>query len=121
MARFVKSGKGWRVGWDDSPTQFQGLIGTEDWAVELTPAEFDDFCRLAQQLSETMGQMQTELMDEEAIACEAESDWVWLEAEGYPQAYSLRFILLSDRRVEGKWEAAAVAELLPAVQSLKVF
>ena len=68
-----------------------------------------------------MNQMASELMDEEKIACEAESDLLWMEVEGYPSAYSLRFILNTGRRGEGSWEAAAVPSLLQATQVLKVF
>lgn len=121
MGRLLKSGTGWRLGWDAEAAEFQGLVGDDQWAIELTQAELADFCRLLEQLSSTMQHMATELMDEEAIACEAESDLIWLEVEGFPQAYSLRLILLSGRRSEGFWSAAAVSELLLAVQTLQVF
>jgi hypothetical protein len=118
--RQLKSGAGWRLGWDTEAT-FQGLVGTDDWAVELTEAELKDFCQLALQLSETMQQMQAELMDQERISCEAETALVWLEVEGLPAAYQLRFILLTGRRAEGEWPAAAVPGLLAAAQTLTVF
>ncbi|MFM7427323.1 MAG: DUF1818 family protein [Elainella sp.] len=118
--RQVKSGAGWRLGWNPE-APFQGLVGSETWAVELTEAELEDFCRLALQLAATMQTMQAELMDQERISCEAETDLVWLEAEGFPQSYGLRLMLLTDRRAEGEWAAAAVPELLQAVQVLKVF
>jgi hypothetical protein len=129
MARQLRSGDGWRLGWDENArcsadTQrvaFPGLVGGDEWAIELTAAELDDFCRLAAQLAETMGQMNQELMDEERICCEAESDLVWLEAEGFPHAYDLRLIVLTGRRGEGFWAAAAVPGLLQAMQVLKVF
>ncbi len=121
MAKLVKSGPGWRLGWDGEAQEFKGLVGSETWAIELTEAELDDFCRLAYQLSETIGQMAQELMDEERIACEAETDRLWLEVEGYPQAFSLRFMLLGGRRGEGFWPEMAVPELLQATQTLKVF
>jgi Domain of unknown function (DUF1818) len=121
MARQVKSGEGWRLGWDGEAIAYQGLVGGDGWAIELTSEELEDFCRLALQLAETMRQMSQELMDEERISCEAESNLLWLEVEGYPQAYSLRLIVLTGRRGEGGWEAAVVPELLKAMQSLKVF
>lgn len=117
----IKSGTGWRIGWKPNAEKFQGLIGTEDWAIELTEAELNDFCRLFAQLADTMKQLAAELMDEEKIACEAESDLLWMEVEGYPQAYSLRLILNTERGVEGKWEATAVPDLLQAAGTLKVF
>jgi Domain of unknown function (DUF1818) len=121
MNRVIKSGNGWRIGWNPSVPVFKGLVGTENWAVELTEAELDDFCRLSAQLADTMNQLASELMDEEKIACEAESDLVWMEVEGYPHDYSLRFILNSGRSVEGEFAAAAVGALLQAASMLKVF
>lgn len=121
MARQLKSGDGWRIGWDSDAPLYRGLIGADHWSLELTEAELDDFCRLATQLAATLEQMALELMDEEQITCEAESDRLWLEAEGYPTAYDLRVILLQARRGEGHWEAAAVPALLQAIQTLRVF
>lgn len=121
MARLLKTGSGWRLGWNSTAPEFKGLVGAEDWAVELTEAEFNDFCRLAEQLSQTLQQIASELMDEERIACELESSLVWLEVEGYPDAYTLRLIVLSGRGAEGFWSATAVPELLQAIQTLNVF
>lgn len=121
MERVVKSGTGWRIGWNPNANEFKGLVGADDWAIELTEAELNDFCRLSGQLAESMSQQKSELMDEEKIACEAESDLLWMEVEGYPHAYSLRFILNTGRRVEGSWAAGAVPGLVQAAQVLKVF
>lgn len=121
MERFIKTGEGWRIGWNPSAKQFKGLVGTNDWAVELTEVEMDDFCRLLKQLAETMEQMAGELMDEEKITLEVESNLVWMEVEGYPQSYSLRFILNSGRSVEGYWDIEAIPGLLQNIEILKVF
>jgi Domain of unknown function (DUF1818) len=121
MDRLIKSGPGWRIGWNPNTAEYKGLVGGDNWAIELTEAELNDFCRLLAQLAATMSQMASELMDEEKIACEAESDLLWMEVEGYPSAYSLRFILNTGRRSEGSWEAATVPSLLQATQVLKVF
>ena len=112
MERILKHGAGWRLGWNPIAENFKGLVGTEEWSLELTEAEFSDFCRLAAQLARTMVQMSQELMPEEAIVCEAETDRLWLEVSGYPHAYSLHLILLTGRRGEGCWIAAAVPELM---------
>lgn len=120
MERLLKQGANWRIGWDSEPKQYQGLVGSDSWAIELTAAEFKDFCRLLQQLVDTMAQMESELMDEEKITCEAESDLLWLEVEGYPQAYSLRLILAGDRRCEGNWQAGAAIEMVRAIERLAV-
>ena len=46
MQRVLKSGKGWRIGWNPTAIEFKGLVGTDNWAIELTEAELNDFCRL---------------------------------------------------------------------------
>lgn len=115
MTRQVRSGKGWRLGWHPHAEQFKGLIAGEVWAVELTATEFQDFIRLTQQLSATMRAMSEQLMDEERLSCEQETESIWLEAEGFPQHYSLRFMLLTGRRTEGEWPDTVVPQLLEAL------
>jgi hypothetical protein len=119
--RLLKIGKGWRIGWDASADKYKGLVGADDWAVELTGSELQDFCRLLAQLSQTMTEMSEHLMAEEKVACEAESDLLWLQVEGYPHAYSLHCIINQDRRCEGHWPEDAVKELIQAAQTLTVF
>ena len=122
MERVIKTGNGWRIGWNpQEAVEFKGLVGTDDWAIELTEAELQNFCRLSVQLAETMSQLSSELMDEEKITCEAESNLIWLEVSGYAQCYSLRFILLTGRCAEGCWHEGAVTGLLQAAQTLQVF
>ncbi|MEG4015060.1 MULTISPECIES: DUF1818 family protein [unclassified Microcoleus] len=121
VERVIKTGSGWRLGWNPEAEEFQGLVAGEGWAIELTEAELNDFCRLLGQLADTMSQMASELMDEEKIAIEAETDLLWLEVEGYPEAYSVQLILNAGRRCEGFWLAAAVPGLVQAAKVLKVF
>jgi Domain of unknown function (DUF1818) len=121
MVRQLKQGAGWRIGWDGDAPAFKGLIGGDEWALELTEAELEDFCRLISQLTHTMSQLASELMDEEKISCEAESPLLWLEAEGFPHTYSLRVLVLTGRRSEGFWTPDAVPELIRASQMLNVF
>lgn len=118
MQRQIKSGLGWRVGWHFQEEKYQGLIGTDDWAIELTKAEFIDFRRLLIQLIDTMKQMTAELMEAEKISCEAETALLWLEVEGYPQDYSLRVIVHSDRRCEGNWNNGVAPDLLIGLNQL---
>lgn len=121
MSRYIKEGEGWRLGWDSTAAAYPALIAGHDWALELTQSEFQDFCDLAQQLSGTMAQMASELMDAERIAIEAETQRIWLEAEGFPHHYSLHVIVLTGRGCEGTWGEAAVPHLLKAIPSLLVF
>lgn len=121
MERVIKSGLGWRIGWNPNADEFKGLVGGDGWAIELTEAELNDFCRLLGQLADNMSQMSSELMEEEKISCEAQSDLLWLEVEGYPHAYSLHLILNTGRRGEGNWAASAVPGLVQAAQMLNIF
>jgi Domain of unknown function (DUF1818) len=121
MAQQLKQGAGWRLGWNPDAEIFAGLVGTENWAIELTAAELEDFCRLVVQLADTMHQLSQELMEEERASCEVESDLLWLEAEGFPDAFSLRLIVLTGRRAEAAWTEAAAVGLIQAAQTLKVF
>ncbi len=118
MDQILKKGEGWRIGWNPDAPVYKGLVGSNEWAIELTETEFQDFCRLLLQLAETMEQMSAELVSEERIACEAESDQVWLEVEGYPHAFSLRLILQTGRGAEGNWSDSALAEFIAAVKKI---
>ncbi len=117
----LKKGNGWRIGWRENADIYKGLIGADDWAIELTTEEMQDFCRLIMQLAENMEQMQEYLMEEEKISCEVESELMWLGAEGYWHNYSLRVIINQNRSCEGNWTALAVTEIIKACESLNFF
>jgi hypothetical protein len=121
MARYVKSGKGWRIGWNDEAEVYQGLIGGDRWSFELTEKEFKDFCALLFRLDSTVQHMAAELMESEKINCEVESELIWLEADGYPHAYELHIITQQHRRAEGFWSPSAVPDLICASQTLGLF
>jgi hypothetical protein len=121
MDKVIKSGSGWRIGWNYEANRYPGLIGSDRWAVELTEEELNDFSRLLIQLVNTMETMKTELMDEEKITLEAESELMWLELDGFPNSYSLRLILYHNRCFEGNWDEGVTPDLARAVAMLKVF
>ena len=116
--RTLIEGVGFRLGWDRDGGEFVGLVGTGDWAVELTVEEWTDFGRLAIELAQMMAAMAIELMDEEALSVELETGRIWMEAEGFPIGYGLRFIMRDGRGVEGAWSAEAVPGLLAAVAQM---
>jgi hypothetical protein len=118
--KILRQGVGWRLGWNAIAKDYPGLVGGDDWAIELTEGEFKDFCRFFLQLAATIQEMDQELMQTERIACEQESEHLWLEVEGFPAAYSLRLILQGGRRCEGNWGEAIVPHLLQAVQQMGV-
>lgn len=117
----ITKGKGWRIGWKESSTVYQGLIGGEDWAIELTSQEMRDFLRLLLQIDQAIIDISQHLMEEETIVCEVESDLIWLGAQGYFDRYSLRIILLQGRGCEGTWDESVIQELIQASQSLELF
>ncbi|WP_017300557.1 DUF1818 family protein [Nodosilinea nodulosa] len=119
--RFTKEGEGWRLGWDAAAPCYKGLLAGASWAVELTEAEFHTFRRLAIEISQAMAAIASELMEAERLSCEAEADGLWLEAEGFPDAYKLRFILASGRRCEGEWEVGAAQQLIQAIHHVTLF
>lgn len=121
MVKRLQQGDGWRLGVNPHALDYPGLVGTDTWSLELTNREWQDFCRLALQLAETMTAIASELMDEERISCEAESETLWIEIEGVPTAYTLRLILLTGRRAEGEWSSSAVPELLNAIRLINAF
>ena len=112
--KVIKEGTGWRLGWDPQRDNYQGLVAGEDWAIELTAPEFADFCSLLQQLASTMAAMAEELMPEETITCDAETELLWMEASGFPDNYGIRFILNTGRGFEGGWNGAIVPEVIRA-------
>lgn len=121
VSGYLKEGPGWRLGWQPDATLFKGLVGGESWAAEMTAVEFADFCRLTLQLAETLQMMAAELMDEERVTCSQETEHIWVEVEGYPQQYDLRFILLTGRQVEGNWPAQVASGLVQSIPALELF
>ena len=111
-------GEGWRIGQRSDIDIYQGLVGADSWAIELTESEFKDFCKLATRLAETMQLMSSELSDCEKICCTLETDHITLEANGYPHEFALHLQLLTGRKGEGFWNAPAVPFLLNAIASL---
>ncbi len=120
MQKVLKSGKGWRLGWNTTNV-YPGLVGSDDWALELTAIELEDFCRLLGQLADNMRSIQADLMDEEKIACEAESESIWIQVAGTPAEYNLRLILKTGRSCEGNWHAEFVADLVATAQNFQFF
>ena len=115
MIRHLETGDGWRLGWNPAAEVHCALLAGDRWSIELTAAEFKDFCRCARQLNHTMEAMSAQLMDEERLTCEQETAYIWMEADGFPNAYSLRFILHAGRRAEGEWLPAQTDSLMQAL------
>jgi len=117
-SKHLLSGEGWRIGWRSDVDLYKGLVGADSWAIELTESEFEDFCKLASQLAETMQIMANELSDGEKICCTQETADISLEVNGFPDLFSLHLQLLAGRRSEGIWDAEAVPFLMAAIANL---
>jgi hypothetical protein len=97
---------------------FQGLVGGDNWAFELTRQELKEFCALGIQLVESMQAMQLELSEQESLTCTAETENVWLEAAGYPDNFKLSLQVRTGRRGEGIWEYDSLMELTAAITAI---
>ena len=117
----IQKGQGWRLGWNPDAEEYKALMGGEEWSVELTATEFNLFCQSVQQLSETMKSLVTKLMEEEMVSCELETEYLWMEVEGFPDAFRLSFILNQGRRVEGGWSASITSELIKGLARIQRF
>lgn len=109
------------MGWNPNAATFKALVGAEDWSVELTQAEFNDFVRMLRQLTEALEVASTELMDEEAIAIDQETELIWMQLNGFPHEFSLSFMLLTGRRAEGHWNTSATQKFIQAIQTIQLF
>ncbi len=118
----VQEGPGWRLAVEPDRSPYPVLIGGEGWAVELRAEEaralWDGCCRLVDELAV----MAERLMPQEQLTLELESGPLWLELEGHPQAWRLRFVLapgLSERGVEGGWSEAAAGAMVAALRQAR--
>ncbi|WP_019501657.1 DUF1818 family protein [Pseudanabaena sp. PCC 6802] len=118
MSKQLYSGRGWRIGWLPSAYPFQGLVGGDNWAFELTHRELREFCQIGIQLIESMQAMQIELSETESLTCTAETETIWLEASGYPDDFKLSFQIRTGRRGEGMWEYDALMEMTSAITAI---
>jgi hypothetical protein len=119
LPKRLLKGNGWRLGFRSDVDIYKGLVGADSWAIELTECEFKDFCKLAVQLADTMQVMASELSDGEKICCTLETEDICLEVNGYPDAFSLHFQLLTGRHCEGIWDEGAVPFLIEAIRILQ--
>jgi hypothetical protein len=114
----VQEGPGWRLCVDPSRSPYPVLIGGGDWAAELRAEEALALCRGSSRLAAELAAMADRLMPEERITLELESGPLWLELEGEPRAWRLRFVLApgpGGRAVEGSWSQAASAAVVAAL------
>ncbi|MEB3239916.1 MAG: DUF1818 family protein [Cyanobacteriota bacterium] len=123
----IQGGEGWRLRLDPERQPFFLLIGGRDWAAELTAPEGQRLQLAIVTLMEQLQLVSERLMPEETIVLEHECQGLWLELSGWPQRWSLRFVLQDPdgdrgrlRGLEGGWDAAASMAFAAALQSLSL-
>jgi hypothetical protein len=117
--RELHKGNGWRIGWQPESRPHCALVGSDDWALELTDAEWQAFCQGMHQLQGAIASATGMLVAEEAITLEYANPLLTLIATGLPPAFSIYLQLHSGRRGEGYWSSEAVTDLMAAAKSLE--
>jgi hypothetical protein len=97
---------------------YQGLVGGDNWAFELTRQELEEFCKLGMQLIESVQQSQSELSEQESLTCTTETENIWIEMTGYPDNFRLSLQLQTGRRAEGIWDNDALNGLVSAIAEI---
>lgn len=114
----VQEGPGWRLCVDPGRGAYPVLIGGDGWAVELRADEARALWDGCSRLAEELAAIADRLMPEERVTLELETGPLWLELEGHPQGWRLRFVLasgLAARGVEGSWSEPASAAVAAAL------
>lgn len=109
------SGVGWRVGRRPHRSPYTTLIGSDTWALELTEPEWQDLCQGLDQLHLDLTQIQDQLMEEEAITVEHQTERLTLIASGFPHHHQIFIQLHNGRRGEGQWSPEVIPELRRAI------
>jgi len=115
-----KEGPGWRIIRDSSRENFSTLIGGESWAIELNQAEWETLVKVVIDLSDQYKKTKVQLMDDEDITLELESN-PWLAIlKGDNNGWNLKLILDSrdslSRSAEFSWPRNVTSNLLNAMR-----
>ena len=121
----VQEGQGWRLAHEASRQPFCVLIAGAGWAGELRSAEALALRDGVRRLEEQRQALANVLMPEEELCLEIELDLapgsLWLELDGGPQGWGLRFVLTpadGSRAFEGSWPAPTATPLMAALEQL---
>ena len=117
-----KEGQGWRIIRDSSRTNFSTLIGGESWAIELNQHEWDTLVKAVNNLSDQYQDIKVQLMEDEDITLEMESN-PWLAIlKGDKHGWNLKLILNSSdsliRGAEVYWPSNVTCQLVNAMRTM---
>ena len=88
-----KEGPGWRIIRDLSRDNFSTLIGGESWAIELNQLEWDTLVKVVINLSDQYEDIKDQLMGDEDITLELESNPWTAILKGDQKGWNLKLIL----------------------------
>ena len=117
--RPLRVGAGWRVGVKSTADTYCALVGGDRWAVELTMAEWSDFCRAIRQIEAALASLSEQLMEGESVTLEQETERLLTVATGKPPKLELYLQLRDERNAEGYWLPDALPGLFEAIRQLQ--
>lgn len=103
-----REGPGWRLAIDKQRQGYQALIASDDWALELTSAEFEQFRNMCAKIVGQYKDCLDHLMAEENLELCLEEGAFWLELRGDCNGWALRFVLSSALGERGQREAGSI-------------
>ena len=116
-----KEGPGWRIIRDSSRGKFSTLIGGESWAIEINQFEWETLVKVVIDLSDQYREIKDQLMGDEDITIELESN-PWLAIlRGDQYGWELKLILssnLSNRGAEIFWPRNVTFNLALAMRTM---
>ena len=117
-----KEGPGWRIIRDSSRGNFSTLIGGESWAIELNQSEWETLVKIVINLSDQYKNIKDQLMGDEDITLEFESN-PWLAImKGDQYGWNLKLILESsdslNRGAEVFWPRNVTFNLSNAMRTM---
>jgi len=115
-------GPGWRIIRDSSRDNFSTLIGGESWAIELNQSEWETLVKVVIDLSNQYKEIKDQLMGDEDITLEMESN-PWLAIlKGDQHGWNLKLILDSsnslNRGAEVSWPRNVTFPLVNAMRKM---
>ena len=115
-----KEGPGWRIIRDSSRDNFSTLIGGESWAIELNQSEWDKLVKIFIDLSDQYEEIKDQLMDDEDINLEMESNPWFAILKGDKDGWNLKLILngslSSNRSAEVFWPRNVTKQVANAMR-----
>ncbi len=87
-------------------------LGCDTWTIEFSPEEWQQFVQQFKTLAQAWQSIQEELMPEEALTLDSESETIRLRAEGQAEQWGLWLQIRGGRKVEGYLGPPLVIDLL---------